>query len=395
MFDRNYHLMRDHWFIPKVLLVFVITCMILAVFYKGFDIYFSKEMKDHIAGKALFDQKNGKIAWLIIMLVWIPNYISYLPGVFTVDAINQIEQFASHNLTNHHPILTTFIEAPIVLLGKHMGYLGIGLAIYLLLIFILSSYIISRGFAWMSKHHTPYAIRTIMLVYFCIYPIWSAYARTLVKDTLFYPVFYLYILFFFDLLIDHKRLLSQKRKLVQFIVLSILLCLVRHNGFYVVVVTMVGLIIFCKGNRKKCTVLLIGLVAFWQIYNAVTIEKRIKGEVERTRNEIDSYFNKQKVENLYMLTIVNGISQSRMDVMEKKYDSALFCCIYTIDAALKANTPDIAQTCLNMVIDSIIPGFKRQMTKETAKENKANYIQILKKMNDDRVIDLIVYLRSL
>ena len=163
VFDRNYHLMRDHWFIPKVLLVFVITCMIFAVFYKEFDIYFSKEMKDHIAGKALFDQKNGKIAWLIIMLVWIPNYISYLPGVFTVDAINQIEQFASHNLTNHHPILTTFIEAPIVLLGKHMGYLGIGLAIYLLLIFILSSYIISRGFAWMSKHHTPYAIRTIML----------------------------------------------------------------------------------------------------------------------------------------------------------------------------------------------------------------------------------------
>lgn len=52
--------MRDHWFIPKVLLVFVITCMIFAVFYKGFDIYFSKEMKDHIAGKALFDQKNGK-----------------------------------------------------------------------------------------------------------------------------------------------------------------------------------------------------------------------------------------------------------------------------------------------------------------------------------------------
>ena len=29
------------------------------------------------------------------------------------------------------------------------------------------------------------------------------------------------------------------------------------------------MIIFCKGNRKKCTVLLIGLVAFWQIYNAV------------------------------------------------------------------------------------------------------------------------------
>lgn len=141
--------------------------------------------------------------------------------------------------------------------------------------------------------------------------------------------------------------------------------------------------------------LLVTMLIGWQIYNAVTIEKRIKGEVERTRNEIDIYFDKQKVENLYMLTIVNGISQSRMDIMEKKYDSALFCCIYTIDAALKANVPDIAQTCLNMIIDSIIPAFKNQPTKETAKKNKDNYIQILRKMNDDRVIDLIVYLRSL
>ena len=141
--------------------------------------------------------------------------------------------------------------------------------------------------------------------------------------------------------------------------------------------------------------LLVTMLIGWQIYNAVTIEKRIKDEVDRTRNEIDTYFNKQKVENLYMLTIVNGISQSRMDVMEKKYDSALFCCIYTIDAALKADTPHIAQTCLNMIIDSIIPDFKKQTTKETAKKNKDNYIQILRKMNDDRVIDLIVYLRSL
>lgn len=141
--------------------------------------------------------------------------------------------------------------------------------------------------------------------------------------------------------------------------------------------------------------LLVTMLIGWQIYNSIAIEKKIKDEVEQTRNEIDTYFNKQKIENLYMLTIVNGISQSRMDIIEKEYDSALFCCIHTIDAALNANTPDIAQTCLNMVIDSIIPGFKKQTTKETAKENKDNYIQILRKMNDDRVIDLIVYLRSL
>ena len=132
-----------------------------------------------------------------------------------------------------------------------------------------------------------------MLVYFCIYPIWSAYARTLVKDTLFYPVFYLYILFFFDLLIDHKRLLSQKRKLVQFIVLSILLCLVRHNGFYVAVVTMVGLIIFCKGNRKKCTVLLID----WLLFGRYTMQyfQGLESFLEESRRCYRSLFSRQHV----------------------------------------------------------------------------------------------------
>ena len=43
--------------------------------------------------------------------------------------------------------------------------------------------------------------------------------------------------------------------------------------------------------------LLVTMLIGWQIYNAVTIEKRIKDEVDRTRNEIDTYFNKQKVEN--------------------------------------------------------------------------------------------------
>ena len=259
----------DHIFWIKGIVVFVMTCIVITILYKGFDIYFPKKMKDHAVCEKIFDLKNGKVAWLILMVAWIPNYIAYLPGIFTVDAINQLEQFASHTFTNHHPILTTFIEAPILMIGKHIGHLGIALAFYLLLVFCFSSFILSRGFRWMSRHNTPYAIRMIMLVYFCIYPVWSAYARTLVKDTLFYPVFYLYILFLFDIMIDQEQFFSKTSKMMQWIVLSVLLCLVRHNGFYVAVASIVGFICICKGNRKKCVAVLAGLVIFWQVYNSM------------------------------------------------------------------------------------------------------------------------------
>lgn len=266
-FDENYNVLNHKVGIIKMTVLFIVTGIVIFILYIGFDRYFQKTKKESSLGRIIFDEKNGKIAWIIMMMAWMPNYISYLPGIFTVDAINQLEQFINHVFTDHHPILTTLIISPIILFGKQVGHLGIGLAIYLLLTFCFTSFILSKGFLWMSKHKTPYLLRMIMLVYFCIYPIWSAYARTLVKDTLFYPIFYLYILFLFEIMTAQEDFFEEKVQFVQFIVLSILLCLIRHNGFYVAVVSTVGLIYFCKKNRKKCTALLVGIIVFWQVFN--------------------------------------------------------------------------------------------------------------------------------
>lgn len=272
-FDRGKAFLINYYFVFKFLILTLLVFIIVLGLYSAFNFIGKKATKSNTKGRKfsiyIFENCKGKIVWLILVMMWLPNYILYIPGCLTVDAINQIDQLATHHLTNHHPILTTLIEGPIILFAKKMGRLEFGVAIYITLLFLFSSFIISQGFRWMSKHQISYKIRWCALVFFSIYPLWSAYARTLVKDTLFYPVFYVFMLYFLDILIEEHQFFKKKYKVLQFFGISLLLCLLRHNGFYVAAFSIAGLLWFCKNNRRRVFMLFVGLVLFWNIYNGI------------------------------------------------------------------------------------------------------------------------------
>ena len=64
----------------------------------------------------------------------------------------------------------------------------------------------------MHKKNTKYWIRFTGLAFYGLFPIWSAYARTAVKDTLFYPIFVLFVLFIFDIVLELIDLLEEIAK---------------------------------------------------------------------------------------------------------------------------------------------------------------------------------------
>ena len=166
----------------KFCAVLAAAFVIINLLYKtvGF-ISSNRQVPNHLV-KYIFDKKPFIFPWIVIIIFWLPNFLLYLPGCLTVDAMKQLEQFFTGELTNHHPILTTMIEGMFVLLGKALGNIEIGIAVYLGLIFIVSSSIFALGFKWMYQHKVSYKIRWIGLLYFCLFPLWSSYARTLVKD---------------------------------------------------------------------------------------------------------------------------------------------------------------------------------------------------------------------
>lgn len=96
------------------------------------------------------------------------------------------------------------------------------------------------------------------------------------------------------------------------------------------------------------------------------------------------------------MSIINGVSQARMDIIEKKYDDALFNYMHIIESARNADLQDIAKACFDSIMDFIIPAIEKERVKITITEdNKAKYCDILRTINDNRAIDLIVYLRNL
>lgn len=221
--------------------------------------------------KKLFERHPFGFPWLVLMIFWLPNYILYFPGCLTYDVVRQYEQFFVGPLLNNNPVLTTFFMSAFLKVGRILGDQQIGIGIYTLFTFVLTSLIISLSFIWMKKRKIAFWLRWLGLAFWGLFPIWSAYARTAVKDTLYYTVYFIFTLAIFEIIIDPDDFFSHKRTVFGFFLLNILLFLVRHNGFYVVIATQIGLLIFCKGFRKKCLLILVSVLLFWGLLNNIIL----------------------------------------------------------------------------------------------------------------------------
>ncbi len=237
--------------------------------YGRLEKYKLREKTDYKINEIIFEHHPVFCPWIIIAIAWLPNYIIYFPGCMTADAMKQLEQFLTGQFTNHHPIFTTLIEGFFVSIGRKAGNMELGIALYLGIMLMAISLIFAQGFHWMYKHNVSYKIRWIGLTFFCIFPIWSAYARTLVKDILYYPVFYIFVLMIFDAVIEEDIFFRDKRKAAKLLLVSIILCLMRHNGIYVTLGTFLGMTVFCKKYRRQCFMFFVIMFLFWKCYGSV------------------------------------------------------------------------------------------------------------------------------
>lgn len=259
--------------LPSILKFIVISCISFVVIhfiYVGIDKLRETKKEPGKVTTFLFEKKVGISSFIIMVLCWLPNYSLYFPGVMTYDAVRQYEEFFSGNMTNHHPVVTTLLEGGFVKLGRVLGNQSIGIAVYLAIVLVLTAVIISFGFVWMKQRNISYVCRWMMLGFFSLFPIWSAYARTVVKDSLFYPVFFLFILAFFRWVLNAKDELNA-RYTIRFLLAGILLSLVRHNGWYVMLGTLFFMIFWNRKRRKQMVVAFVGFLLLFKGYTGVLL----------------------------------------------------------------------------------------------------------------------------
>ena len=258
-------------------------CCFLIFFINSFKL---KELKN-INYKRLI-----LITFIIIFFFNFLVFLAMYPGMYGYDAGFQIMQIldSSTPLTSHFSLLYSAILAYIVKLGKILfdSYQA-GFAIYCLLQMTFLCYVSTKITIFCIKRTQNIYIYILSIIFFSIFPLYTVMTLSAAQDTIFAGIFCLIVLNLVDLYED-KNYWKTKYKPILLSILLLLLCLIRNNGFYCILVS-IPFILFLNKNKKLLTLLLFIIpLCVYKIYTGPIMDymKVTKGDSIREMASIPS-----------------------------------------------------------------------------------------------------------
>ena len=107
-----------------------------------------------------------------------------------------------------------------------------------------------------------------LLVLYVLLPVFPMYAMTATKDVMYTSFVILFIIEIHKVLTNFK---ITKKRLAYIILLSILVCLMRNNGIFVVVPTLLSMVLFIKENKIKILISGGFVIGFIIIYSNILL----------------------------------------------------------------------------------------------------------------------------
>lgn len=275
----SYSYLKYGGFTPSVFMV-IGSLILAALFY--FCFFISKKFLSHknyikiskivelIFNKNYNNKKQLIIIFAIIFLCWLPYLLLMYPGNLSNDTTGQISMFFSriqndgiYPMTDHHPIFTSFVFGGIIYVFNLMTN-NMHCAIFALCLIQLT--ITAAVFAYMffvcySRWKCPKWFCYILLFCIALIPIFPIIVSSVSKDTFFSWIYILFLVTFIDLIFSNFKKLNSPKIFINLIAFSILLCLTKKIGVYLVIPTFFITALFC--NQKiytKIKILLPGIL---------------------------------------------------------------------------------------------------------------------------------------
>ncbi|MDE6387340.1 MAG: hypothetical protein K2L82_05970 [Lachnospiraceae bacterium] len=130
---------------------------------------------------------------LVIFICWIPVFLAYYPSVFAYDAEGQLYQVIAHDYSTHHPLLhTLFLGAFFKLGGNLSGSYSAGMAVHSVIQMTLMSAVFGYVIAYLYRKDVSVYVRSILLLFYALFPTNSILALSTTKDVLFSALVLLY-----------------------------------------------------------------------------------------------------------------------------------------------------------------------------------------------------------
>ncbi len=242
------HTLLALWQYPlDILLTLLSVLAFCAVIYTMLFVFFrfvqDFSQKSADPNTPLFTPQLAQVQYLIVFAIlivaWLPYLLAFAPGSAENDITRQLAQFLGMQpLTDHHPVLSTYIYGFVFSLGYNAAGANAGLMLVVLMQTIALAVACTFQVYVVKSLRAPRWVAILMICFFALTPVFGTFAQFAGKDTLFAAVFAVYVGLFVLYLKDPRSFSSSIGKMIAFALVAILVGLIRHNGFYAVLFSM-------------------------------------------------------------------------------------------------------------------------------------------------------------
>ncbi|WP_251212541.1 DUF6020 family protein [Adlercreutzia murintestinalis] len=207
---------------------------------------------------------------VVLLIVVLSNY----PGFVSFDSFDSIRQVlgtaertsARHydGLMNYHPIFFTFLVGVAFSLATPFGDIAVSVFVFSLIQITATASVLAWALTWLDKRGVGKPYLLVATAFLLFSPVVMIHAITMWKDVVFSLVMLVYILKLFDFACQDT--LSRK-DMVLFVALSLGLIVLRNNGIYIVLATLVFMFIGLDKVRKLLACVACALIAFVLVVN--------------------------------------------------------------------------------------------------------------------------------
>lgn len=131
---------------------------------------------------------RARRAFACILLAYVPMWLIAFPGAFAYDVPFQLEQVFTGAYSAHHPLAHTLLLGGCVALGRALGDITLGAAMYTAAQMLLLATCFAGACASIARFASPRAARW-GAVFFALYPLHMVMAVNATKDVLFSGLF--------------------------------------------------------------------------------------------------------------------------------------------------------------------------------------------------------------
>jgi len=217
---------------------------------------------------AAADRRFLRLAFLAIVVSYLPMLVLLYPGNLPHDGYYQIDQFMGVSpLHNGHPFVSTVVIGSIFSIGRVLGGDNFGVFLYVCIQSVAMALVFAKASLTIRElGHARLARASV--AFFALCPIWPLYAATVIKDTLFLMAFVGFTLAVVDQL--RRGGAPSAPAVLKLAAISLLVCWTRHNGVYVVIPTLVALALSSEGARPRLGLTAgLVLIACWAMSSVV------------------------------------------------------------------------------------------------------------------------------